>query len=440
MKLDYQYWRVEYWRIALVGFITLVGSMLSGQWLVCLTLSLIGYIIWLLFKLHKFNTWLDKGAGIEELTDSDGIWLRLESRVLDMRRKSKKRKKRTSKLLKRFQGIIKGLPYATVVLNEYNEIEWANEKAKLYLNIDIAKDRGQRIDNIIRSPKSVKLFNNNTNDEIEISLSHNSERRMAMQFVFIRKDLKLVLARDISDRINVQQMRKNFISNASHELRTPLTVIAGYLEMMSDDDALPDHLRTAVNQSTSQSARMTNIIEDMLTLSRLEKSELDEAICTSINVPTILENICTNEIEMILKEEQKINTKIDDTLHLTGIESEIISVVNNLIQNAVRHTHEGTDITVEWFKNEIGEACFSVTDTGPGIPDEHVPHLTQRFYRVDHGRSREDGGTGLGLAIVQHIIQRHGGKLTISSTLGKGASFVALFPKEKSVDLQTEAA
>lgn len=440
MKLDSQYWQAEFWRMALVAFIALVGAMLSGHWLLSLCLCLLAYIIWLLYKLQKFNAWLDDGARADRRTDSDGIWLRLESRILDMKRKSKKHKKRTSKILKRFQGIIKGLPYATVVLNELNEIEWANDKARDYLNVDIRTDRGQRIDNIVRSPKAVKLFNADTSAEIEISLPHNDYRRLAMQFVSIKKDLRLVLARDISDRIYVMQMRKNFISNASHELRSPLTVIAGYLEMMLEDESLPDHLRVAVSQSSSQSARMKNIIEDMLTLSRLEKSELDGDLSAEINVAAILDSICSSEFGMIKKLNQSIVTKIDDSLQLIGVESEIISVLNNLIQNAVRHTPEETRITVEWFKNDSGEACLSVSDNGPGIPEDHIPYLTQRFYRVDQGRSREGGGTGLGLAIVQHIIQRHGGTLEIDSILGSGSQFTAIFPEDKVLDLQTAAA
>lgn len=440
MKLDNRYWRVEFWRFVLVMFVAFVGGMLSDHWLLCLALSLVGYIIWFILKLYKFNTWLAEGASEKKFSDSDGIWLCVGSRIVDMQRKSKKRKKRTTKFLKRIQAIVKGLPDATLVLNEANEIDWANEKALDYLNIDIKKDRGQRVDNIIRSPAAVELFNKKIDGEIEISLPHKSTRQLTIQYVNVKKDLKLVLARDISDQIYVQQMRKNFISNASHELRTPLTVISGYLEMLNDDDTLPEHVRTALHQSSLQSERMKNIIEDMLTLSRLEKSVPDEDTCVTINVPSILESICANEVEVISNNSHKINTQIDDSVHLHGIESEIISVLNNLIGNALRHTPAGTEISIEWFMNTDHEACCSVADNGPGIPEEHIAHLTERFYRVDRGRSREDGGTGLGLSIVQHIIQRHGGNLAISSTYGKGSSFIATFPTDKTIDLQTAAA
>ena len=217
-----------------------------------------------------------------------------------------------------------------MILNENNEIDWANEKALSYLNVNISTDRGQRIDNLLRSPEAVKLVTGKKNKEIETSLPHNTDRRLAVQYVPVQKNLKLVLARDISDRINIQQMRKNFISNASHELRTPLTVIAGYLEIMSEDEQLAEHLKPAVENSSVQSARMKNIIEDMLTLSRLEKSELDEDSCVKVNVPGILQSICNNEITIISDNSHKLTTDINDQIFLSGVESEITSICSNL--------------------------------------------------------------------------------------------------------------
>jgi len=429
--MDSHYWSAEFWRIALFIFIAIVAGSITNHWLACFTISSIIYSAWLLYKINKLNQWLKDKDYSDNSSESTGIWERIETRIRDIYKSSQKNKKRTTKLLKRFQGIVQGLPYATVILNSNNEIDWANEKAKNYLNIDIVTDRGQRIDNILRSPDAVKLVNNKNTKEIETSLPHNSERLLAIQFVPVQKDLKMVLARDISDRINVQQMRKNFISNASHELRTPLTVIAGYLEMMTDDESLPDHLKPAIESSSIQSARMKSIIDDMLTLSRLEKSELDEDSCIRVDVPSILKSICNDEIKITSTDGHKIKTEISDDLCLTGVETEIISVCSNLIQNAIKHTPPGTDITVSWKKHDDGDALLIVEDNGPGIPQEHLSYLTQRFYRVDKGRSRDKGGTGLGLAIVQHIIQRHGGQLKISSQINKGSSFSAKFPQEK---------
>ena len=339
-----------------------------------------------------------------------------------------------TRLLRRSQDIISGLPYATVVLNGHNEIDWANKTSAEYLNIKTKKDRGQRIDNLLRLPALYKLLSKNTHDEIEVSLPQSGGRKLALQLIPIQHDLKLLIAQDISERAHIQQMRKNFIANASHELKTPLTVIAGYLEIMSSDENLPEHMQTAVQSASDQSARMQLIIEDLLTLSRLENSELNNKSNTIIDMSTILQDLCDEQSKLILGNTHTIETDIDSGLSLNGSEAEIISVCSNLIQNAIRHTKNGTQIKVEWKKMSSGRACFTVRDNGQGIAMEHIAHLTERFYRVDKGRSQGKGGTGLGLAIVQHIILRHGGKLSIRSAVGKGSTFAAFFPVDRVVE------
>ena len=276
-----------------------------------------------------------------------------------------------------------------------------------------------------------KILEKNSNKEIEVSFptgDYGLERQVAIQIIPVQGDLKLLIARDISERANIYRMRKNFIANASHELRTPLTVIAGYLEIMQEDDKLPDSLQAAVLAAADQSIRMQRIIEDLLTLSRLENSELNDNSSSIINVPSVLERICDDETTLITNDTHSIEKNIDETLKIKGSDAEIISVCSNLIHNSIRHTQDGTKVRVIWEKTEEGEGCLSVIDDGQGIPAEHLIHLTERFYRVDKGRSRDKGGTGLGLAIVQHIIQRHGGKLDIKSDVGKGSVFSVFFP------------
>ncbi|MEE9344075.1 MAG: phosphate regulon sensor histidine kinase PhoR [Methylococcales bacterium] len=428
------YWTIEYWRITLVLFIAVLGGMLSGYWQVSLTVSLIGYIAWLLYKLHQLQDWLKKGAKSLHYPDSNGIWERITQQIQSVQKKNNVRKKTMTRLLRRSQDIISGLPYATVVLNGHNEIDWANKTSAEYLNIKTKKDRGQRIDNLLRLPALYKLLSKNTHDEIEVSLPQSGGRKLALQLIPIQHDLKLLIAQDISERAHIQQMRKNFIANASHELKTPLTVIAGYLEIMSSDENLPEHMQTAVQSASDQSARMQLIIEDLLTLSRLENSELNNKSNTIIDMSTILQDLCDEQSKLILGNTHTIETDIDSGLSLNGSEAEIISVCSNLIQNAIRHTKNGTQIKVEWKKMSSGRACFTVRDNGQGIAMEHIAHLTERFYRVDKGRSQGKGGTGLGLAIVQHIILRHGGKLSIRSAVGKGSTFAAFFPVDRVVE------
>lgn len=433
--MDKSYWIAECWRIALVLFIAVLIGAQSGYWLLCLFLSLAGYILWLLYRLMRLYQWLENGAKSSNMPESNGIWDGISHQIMGMQKKSTMRKKRMGKLLKRSKIIMTGLPYATIVLNDNNEIDWANKTSAEFLNIDRKRDRGQRIENLIRIPEFHELLTEDSVKELEISFPHQNEgRKLALQITRVQKDFKLLIAQDVSERVNVQQMRKNFIANASHELRTPLTVIAGYLEMIQKDQKIPEYLQADVSLISDQASRMQDIINDMLTLSKLENSELRTDTDIVVDMPLIIQSICKDEIKLIKDDKHSLDADIDSDLKITGSEVEIISVCSNLIHNAIRHTCDGTNIKVMWKKSPAtGEACLMVADNGQGIPAEDIAHLTERFYRVDKGRSSDSGGTGLGLAIVQHILQRHDGRLDIVSTIGKGSRFIACFPAKRVV-------
>jgi two-component system phosphate regulon sensor histidine kinase PhoR len=228
--------------------------------------------------------------------------------------------------------------------------------------------------------------------------------------------------------VELQRTRKAFVANASHELRTPLTVISGYLEIMQSDPDLPDALSDPLDSATEQALRMQHIIDDLLVLSRLEGTRLSRQSGEELSISGILGQIVTDLQQTVSGESHHFNLDTDSSVRLRGNEAEIQSVCMNLIGNAVKYTPPGTVIDVRWYRNSAGHACLDVEDNGPGIPPEHLPHLTERFYRVDAGRSREIGGTGLGLSIVKHVIQRHGGFLHIDSEMGKGSTFRACFP------------
>jgi two-component system phosphate regulon sensor histidine kinase PhoR len=434
-QMNRSYWSTETWRIALVLFIAVLIGAQSGHWLLCLSLSLASYIIWLLYKLFHLYQWLENGAKSSNMPEGNGIWEGINHQIQGMQKKSNTRKKRMGKMLKRSKIIITGLPYATVVLNDNNEIDWANKTSAKFLNIHRKLDHGQRIENLIRIPEFHELLVQESGKEIEISLAHQQEDRiLTLQLTRVQKDFKLLIARDVSERVKVQKMRKNFIANASHELRTPLTVISGYLEMIQKNENLPEQLQADVSLITDQASRMQDIINDMLVLSKLENSELQINSDQIVDMPLLIHNICNEEAKLISNNKHILGIEIDSDLKITGSEVEMISVCSNLIHNAIRHTEEGTQIDVSWKKSPTtGEACFTVADNGQGIPAEDIPHLTERFYRVDKGRSRDNGGTGLGLAIAQHILQRHGGRLGIVSTLGKGSKFIAYFPAKRIV-------
>ena len=422
----HHYWGPERWRFLLVIFAGFLGGLLSDYWQGSFILALLAYIAWLLYKLEQLHHWLEKGSSLKNVPDSDSIWERITYHILNTKKKSNIRKQRMSNLLKRFQGIITSLPYATVVLTGNNEIDWANKASAQLLRLNLKTDRGQRIENLFRVPKLHKLLDKNKQKEIEITSPYNDHSKLAIQLIPIEKNLKLLIARDISERVQLQDMRKSFIANASHELRTPLTVIAGYLEIMQADNNLPESLQAAVNFAAEQSSRMQGIIEDLLTLSRLENSELDKEKITDINMAKLIETICENE-NSLDNHSHIIIKQLDDSLTIKGIELELASVCTNLIHNAIRYTPAETEINISWQQVNNSEAVFIVADKGDGIAPEHLSHLTERFYRVDKGRSRDSGGTGLGLAIVQHIVQRHGGLLKIESQLGKGSTFRVVF-------------
>jgi two-component system phosphate regulon sensor histidine kinase PhoR len=262
--MNRSYWSTEYWRIVLVLLVAVLIGAQSGYWLLCFSLSLAGYIVWLLYRLFQLFQWLENGAKSSRVPEGNGIWEGINHQIQGMQKKSMMRKKRMGKLLKRSKIIISGMPYATIVLNDNNEIDWANKTSADFFKIDRKLDRGQRIENLIRLPEFHELLTKESSKEIEISLPHQQENRiLALQLTRVQKNFKLLIARDVSEKVNVQQMRKNFIANASHELRTPLTVIAGYLEIIQKDENLSTHLQTDVSLITEQATRMQDIINDM---------------------------------------------------------------------------------------------------------------------------------------------------------------------------------
>ncbi len=426
--MDSSYWRIERWRLFLVLFLALLGGLVSGHWAISMAIALAGYIGWLLFKLRELVAWLEQGASPLQVPDSNGIWERISFYIQALQKKSEKRKKAMSRLLKRSQGIVGALPYAAVLLNKSNEIEWANQAAQHSLNISNKRDRGQRLENLLRLPEVYTLLNENARREIELVYPPGSGYHLAIQIIPIKKGPRLLIARDVSEHVRLQQMRRNFIANASHELRTPLTVVSGYLEMMQQDESLPEHLHQPVDAALNQAHHMQQIIEDLLILSRLESANPNLDDMEVIDMPALLHKQCLDTAKHLSASSHTIDSDIDPALHTKGIPAEITSVCNNLVSNAIRHTPPGTHIRITWQKNPEGNACLSVIDNGEGIAAEHIPLLSERFYRIDKGRSRETGGTGLGLAIVQHIMQRHAGRLFIESTVGKGSRFSACFP------------
>ncbi|OQX05979.1 MAG: phosphate regulon sensor histidine kinase PhoR [Thiothrix lacustris] len=427
------YWNVERYRLALV-----VGGGALLAWLTpypfpVMVLVLLGYISWMLHKLYELQRWLTNGQKPEEMPDSDGAWEQIAYLFHKSQQKSAERKQKQKELLTRFDNVLSVLPDAAILLDVDNHIQWANKSAAKLLGIRDAADRGKRIDTLLRNPDLHKFLEENSERKVTFPSPRNSNLTLRARLLPLQGGSRVLSVRDISEGVQLQKTRKAFIANASHELRTPLTVLTGYIELFAQDSELPDYLKAPLQQSQEQAARMQQIISDMLALSRLESQETTPLMGNRVDMPALLENSIQAIRDTLAADTHTLEAQIEPDLCVCGSEKDINSVITNLLANAVKHTPAGTIIRIHWKSADDGQACLSIIDNGPGIPDKHLPHLTERFYRVDEGRSRASGGTGLGLAIVKHVMQWHNGKLTIDSKPGH-TEFKACFPAKRVLD------
>lgn len=425
---------------ALVGHVTLVLALALGL-----------HAAWLLMRLEALGRWLQDGARLSEAPPTVGIGNGMVGVVHRMKKDSRKRKQRYRNAIAQFTDLARSLPDATVVLTAQREIRWANAAARTLLNVTYETDRGQRIDNLVRAPEFVKFLDGRigTDDgidqEVELELPLGSGRMLAIQVVPSGNAMSLLIARDVTQRAKVRNMRKRFVADVSHELRTPLTVIEGYLEMLREGGAPPAEprfdrgTRDALDQMAEQSARMRHIVEHLLELSRLEGESLADDEGETVDVATMLSSVVAAVADAHpASAGTRFSVDADESLGLRGSERELWSACNNLVVNAAKYGGGGR-VTVRWGRDADGKPTCTVEDDGDGIEARHLPHLSERFYRVDRNRSRASGGTGLGLAIVKHAAQRHGGRLDIRSAPGRGSTFTIEFPAERAVALAAPA-
>ena len=335
---------------------------------------------------------------------------------------------RYKRLLREVRECTDALQDGGIILNSAHEIVWFNSAVTTLLGFDPVRDRGQRVDNLIRHPDFV-TYQEDPQGEVVIPSPRDSERYLAIQLIPYGRGQSLAIIRDVTRQVRLERTRRDFIANASHELRSPLTVISGYLDALAEGGELPESWEAPITETQRQVDRMTTILSDLIELTRLESSE-DEAEYEFVNVRELLEPIHAEFSNR--SKSPRLELRLDAELALLGNESEVHSIFFNLINNAVRFTSEAGHIQIQW-RRDGAAAVFSVADTGIGIQEEHLPRITERFYRVDKGRSRETGGTGLGLAIVKHAVQRHNGRLSIESQMGKGSTFGCHFPETRVV-------
>jgi two-component system phosphate regulon sensor histidine kinase PhoR len=325
-----------------------------------------------------------------------------------------------------------------VILNGSDQIDWCNPASRKYMGLDCERDRGQFIRYLLRQAHFIEFLDAADYSRRLVCKSPiNREVTLSLQLVPFGEAKKLLVARDITELERVDAIRRDFIANVSHELRTPLTVVGGFVETLADAPTLPaSESRRYFDLMLDNTRRMQHLLDDLLILSRLESADhslKDE----EVNVPELARALAA-EAESLSGGRHRIVLDIASDANLRGNMQEIRSALGNLVSNAVRYTPDGGDITLAW-RQHNDEGIFAVTDTGEGIAAEHIPRLTERFYRVDRSRSRETGGTGLGLAIVKHVLTRHGAHLSIQSTPGKGSTFSAVFPESRLIVAQPSA-
>src|ERR1700744_1306768 len=390
-----------------------LGSLWAG-----LSLALGVYLCWQLVTLLR-EEWWGRHRGVAEPPDIGGPRGEVSTQSVRLHRRKRFHKQRFVQLFRQIQRSTAALPDGVVILNDLREIVWFNRMAGQLLFLRRPADLGLRIDNLVRQPEFVRYLNSGqfTNPVI-VRGGKADHLYLSLQVVPYGEGQQLLLVRDFSRQMRLEAMRKDFVANASHELRSPLTVISGYLETLSQDPALDRDLQGPVTEMRRQAERMTAIIRDLLELSRLE--ETDEMLGGEpIDIPPLLAMLRKDVVARPVHP-REIRVRVDSDAQLVGDEPEIHSAFSNLVDNAAKYTPPEGSIEMRWWVDGEG-AHFSVTDTGMGIPAEHIPRLTERFYRVDPGRSRSTGGSGLGLAIVKHVLQRHGAQLALQSEEGGGS-------------------
>ena len=377
-------------------------------------------------NLLRFDHWL-KHRTVESPPDMNGLWGQVVATTSRIYRRKVFHKRRVLTLLREFRRMTAAMPDGAILLGPNREILWLNRTASNWLDLRRKIDHGIRVDNLVRHPALVEyLDKGGSTAPPRIHLPKQGDRWL--EFHLVRSSdsaQQLLLVRDVTSEARLESMRKDFVANASHELRSPLTVISGYLDALADDTSLDEAWREPVQEMRRQSDRMRGIVQDLLELSKLE-AESGEAEQTPVDVGGMLALI-RKDVLARPEHPETVELQLDSNASLLGSENGLHSVFSNLVSNAVKYTPAEGSIHIRWWVDGSG-GHVSVRDTGIGIPAEHLPRLTERFYRVDAGRSRRLGGSGLGLAIVKHALQRHDGRLEIQSVEGKGSTFTCHFP------------
>lgn len=412
--------------LGLLGWIVGYGITPTAGWVVT-TLGLMAMILLSGIQLAQIKKWVADLSAPPPA--SVGPWDEVLAPIYRQLRRNTAIITELEQHVESIMQAAEALPDGAITLDQEKLVTWCNRTASDHTGLNLATDCGHSVFNILRAPEFGKYALQNAWPEPLVLHQNtgNVERTLLVQLTRYGVGQFLLVTRDITQVEKLETTRKDFVANVSHELRTPLTVLLGFLETLDDiprEDISDEQRGHYLELMITQARRMQAIVADLLTLSTLESSP------TQTGVPVQMSEVIHKALQQahLLSAEQHVFVEnIDEGLCIMGIETELISAVSNLLTNAVRYTPKDGTITVSWYKTEQGQACYSVQDTGIGVSPQDLPRLTERFYRVDRGRSRSTGGTGLGLAITKHVAMRHNAELTIQSRLGAGSIFTLDF-------------
>ncbi len=418
---------------AFFGLLSLITWAFAGPlwalWLlVALLLATIGRQ---LRQLSRFLAWAREPAGSQP-PDAKGLWEQLFATLTKRVRAANALRDELTGRLERFRDAAEAMPDGVLTLGPGHTIDWFNTTAAAHFGLKRGTDNGARLTNLVRSPELAnRLESGLYAGPLVLPPASHRPRTLEVQIIEFGAGQKLIVSRDITQLERLERMRSDFVANVSHELKTPLTVVVGFVETLLDFDGQlsPEDTRRYLQMALDQASRMHHLVEDLLTLSALE-TDGQPAQEEQVDVPCLVAEVA-RETDALSAGRHRIEVEAGPALMLTGSGRELHSAFGNLASNAVRYTPEGGHIRLSWRLTRSGDVDFCVADDGIGIESEHIPRLTERFYRVDRGRSRDSGGTGLGLAIVKHVMTRHQGELRIESTPSKGSCFTARLPARR---------
>jgi two-component system phosphate regulon sensor histidine kinase PhoR len=411
-------------------------ALAVGWWLhaiaACLLAVAAACLAWGAYRVARFARWLESGSRRPDA--ASGFWSDLEELVARRRRAAFAERRQLVGLLRSFRDAAAALPDAIVALDAEHRIQWFNAAARTLLGLAYPDDVGGHVTNLLRAPRIVEWLRGGGLDPLaDVASPGNENVRLNLKLVRYADDRRLLIARDVSQLMRLEQVRRDFVANVSHELRTPLTVVHGYLDLI--EPAEMQEYEPILRELRDQSRRMMQIVEDLLVLSRLEAQNAIPS--ERVGMRALLEALRREAVALSMGR-HAISVEMPGTHDLRGSLKDLHSAFSNLVSNAVRYTPSGGRIVLRWESDASG-GRLSVVDTGQGIPAQHLPRLTERFYRVSTSRSRETGGTGLGLSIVKHVLQLHQARLEIASELGVGSTFTCVFGPERLLDAQALA-